>query len=121
MVTILIPISVGELLDKISILQIKADKLSVPHVRKELEALNFAAIANGISLDSDFEELYDVNLLLWRAEDTIRESQGNETFLAASQSIMRLNEERSAIKQRINVKNNSEFQEAKRYGGVKNT
>ena len=79
------PISVGQLLDQISILEIKAEKIKdvekLLNVRKELSSLRRIATENGMGLDTeDYRELKWINEILWKTEDSLREKE-RETFL----------------------------------------
>ena len=119
---ILIPISIGELYDKITILQIKSililDDTKLKNINYELSKLN--DIANENIINSDYiDKLYDVNKKLWIVEDSIRiketKNEYDEEFINLARSVYYLNDERSEIKRIINVKYNSEFIEEKSY------
>ena len=129
---ILIPISFGELIDKITILRIKASKLLNPtalsNVRDELEALEEvfkrAATASSSttsdSLKIKTEELQKINQQLWDVEDQLRlmESKRNfdDSFITAARSVYQLNDQRAGIKKSINMLCQSPFMEEKSYG-----
>jgi hypothetical protein len=117
-----IPVSVGELFDKVSILEIKKsrienqDKLS--NINLELEHLG-CHLHDGARDDSLFSELMVVNLTLWRVEDKIRseESRGvfDKSFVDLARSVYYLNDKRSEIKRKINAKFDSHLTEEKEY------
>ena len=119
------PISWGELIDKITILEIKASKLegaaALANVRKELTAL--AGIAGGHADAADLrklkEELKSVNEALWEIEDLIREKESvqefDEKFISLARSVYKQNDRRAAIKRKINILLASELVEEKSY------
>ena len=117
------PISLGELIDKITILQIKEQHLqgnSLNNVRKELKALQ--SILKTLDLQVD-QNLIDrpkgINLLLWLIEDDIREKERKkdfkESFIALARSVYKKNDQRAAIKKEINTRYNSSLTEEKAY------
>ena len=116
-----VPVSVGELLDKISILRIKSERLTdaakLANVRKELTALETAA--RGYQCLFHERKLEQVNKALWDVEDALRvaerEQVFDDTFVQLARSVYRLNDERSAIKRQINEMMDSEFVEEKSY------
>ena len=120
---ILAPISLGELIDKITILEIKTQHLqgtSLENVKKELNAL--ATTLKALQLDIDptlVQRLKEVNQGLWEIEDNIRdqERQKNfgETFIRMARSVYQQNDRRAAIKKEINTTYGSEFAEEKYY------
>lgn len=122
----LIPVSWGELLDKITILEIKSQRLTaaaaLANVRAELEALR----AIPFPLDADQQqvaqlaaELAAVNGQLWDIEDAIREkeAQGDfgPEFITLARSVYKRNDERARIKRRVNVALSSALVEEKGY------
>ena len=118
----LIPVSWGELLDKITILEIKTDRLHAPHARanaaSELELLRQAA--TGLSGVAELSAaLLAVNTRLWRIEDQIREHEAagdfGPGFVALARAIYRENDERGRIKQAVNRKLHSTLAEEKQY------
>ena len=123
---ILVEISVGELLDKISILKIKKDKIKDPDKLKfvddEYNILKDQLDKN-IKVDSKLNELFDslkdVNLKLWAIEDEKRLYEKNsdfgEKFIKVSRDIHFLNDERSKIKLEINNYTGSKIKEIKEY------
>jgi hypothetical protein len=126
MVDILAPISVGELIDKITILRIKRERIRAAPARanidRELDRLR--EIRAGSSLDlADLaaleEELFRVNGRLWDVEDEVRslEQSGDfgERFIELARSVYGLNDQRSMLKRRINEVTGSVIVEEKSY------
>jgi len=116
---ITIPVSVGELLDKISILEIKSMFTDDEYVLKELEELN--QIKNTLTQYTlEYEvRLKKVNEKLWKIEDQLRklekEQRFDEEFVELARSVYITNDERAQIKKEINVLTKSEFRELKLY------
>ena len=119
------PISLGELVDKISILMIKkkniSDSIKLEHVAKELEFLQIT-LKKYISEDKInkfIEELVNINSKLWKIEDDIRECERNklfdQTFIDLARSVYFTNDERAKVKIDINKKFGSELVEVKSY------
>jgi len=126
MTDILVPISPGELLDKITILRIKSvritDAAKLANVRLELSRLeqNWAAsVPAATDLLAEETELARVNAALWDIEDQIRDHESEQRFDAGfielARSVYLRNDERAAIKRRINLKLASELIEEKSY------
>ena len=126
MVDILASISVGELIDKITILRIKRERIRAAsaqaNIDRELDRL--LEIRAGASLDRAElaaleEELFRVNGRLWDVEDEVRslEQSGDfgERFIELARSVYRLNDERSVLKRRINEVTGSAIVEEKSY------
>jgi hypothetical protein len=120
-----IPISHGELIDKITILEIKAAELRDPaklaNVRRELDLLNEIWSAQA-GIDSVAEEragLKRVNEALWRIEDDIRRKEHAQAFdaefIALARSVYVRNDERATLKRAINGKLGSDLVEEKSY------
>ena len=119
------PISVGELLDKITILQIKLKHLDGPsaaNVAKELVVLNQAksdAHLSNSKIAALIDQLMAVNAELWDMEDRIRELEAcrdfGPRFIETARSIYKLNDQRAAIKRLINVTSESDIIEEKSY------
>lgn len=120
------PISPGELLDKITILRIKSVRVSdaakLVNVRRELgllEQARQAALPDDAQLGVNEAQLEQVNAALWDIEDRIRAHEAMQRFDAAfielARSVYIRNDERAAIKQRINQKLNSAIVEEKSY------
>ena len=123
---LLAPISVGELLDKISILEIKAAAIAVPEKRanitRELAALNELRrreVAPLPEVDALYSELREVNRHLWEIEDAIRQREHDgrfdDHFIELARSIYRENDRRAVIKRRINDVTGSLIVEEKSY------
>ena len=114
---ITIPISVGELLDKISILQIKSQYTDNIYVTKELESLIEIAKKFKVFDFKYFDQLLKVNQKLWKIEDELRvheKSQNfGDTFINLARSVYLTNDKRSLIKKEINEKYNSSYREVK--------
>jgi hypothetical protein len=121
-----VPISPGELLDKITILRIKSQRMSDPakvsNVRLELRALEetWGGSAHAkINLEADVSALLAVNERLWVIEDDIRDKERAQAFDAEFVRLARAvyfeNDERAAIKRRINAKLGSSIVEEKSY------
>ncbi|MFI4905353.1 MAG: DUF6165 family protein [Steroidobacteraceae bacterium] len=123
---ILVPISPGDLLDKITILRIKAARIEdagkLGNIRRELAVLeqNWRQAVPAIAeLAADEAALARVNTELWDIEDRIREQEAQRRFDASFVELARAvylrNDERAAIKQRINLKLGSTILEEKSY------
>ena len=124
--TPLVPISWGELIDKITILEIKEVKITsnnaLDNIRKELGFLsdivsNSKGVYDAISLLKN--ELKEVNLNLWQVEDEIRDKEYSqefdEKFISLARSVYRLNDDRANLKKKINETLFSELKEEKSY------
>ena len=114
-----IPISVGELLDKISILEIKAFFTNDEYVYKELEELNEIK-STLIQYTLQYEvELKKVNETLWKIEDRIRQKEQrqefDDEFIELARSVYINNDKRAKIKKEINEVTNSSYKEIKVY------
>jgi Family of unknown function (DUF6165) len=123
---ILVPVSPGELLDKITILRIKCARIAevekLAHVREELarlEASRQASLPAGIELAADEAALERVNAELWDIEDRIREHEAQRRFdadfIELARAVYMRNDERAALKRRINLKLESDLVEEKSY------
>jgi hypothetical protein len=119
------PCSLGELMDKITILRIKTDRIGEPeklaNVRRELALLERLAQEDGASGPIEFltDQLAGVNARLWTIEDAIRacEREGDFglRFIELARSVYRENDTRAAIKRAINTLVNSVLVEEKSY------
>jgi len=114
-----IPISVGELLDKISILEIKAFLTDNEYVQKELNELNqIKSTLTQYTLEYEFQ-LKKVNEKLWKIEDKIREKEKlkefDDEFIELARSVYITNDKRAEIKRRINEETQSSYREVKFY------
>jgi hypothetical protein len=123
---LMVPISPGELLDKITILRIKSARLSdqtkLANVRRELTLLEQTwqrSLPDDHAIAADAAELQQVNGELWEIEDRIRELEAQQRFDAGfielARSVYLRNDQRAAIKHRINRKLNSAIIEEKSY------
>ena len=123
---ILVEVSVGELLDKISILEIKSKKIKDPEklifINYEYKILKNqlnTSIKNYNEIESLYNSLKDINLKLWTIEDDKRLCEKNsdfgEKFIKLSRDVHFLNDERSKIKLEINNKTDSKIKEIKEY------
>jgi hypothetical protein len=114
-----IPISIGELLDKITILQIKAEKTDNQFVYKELKDLIKIAKFNNVYNEEYINQLKEINSTLWVVEDELRELESQQRFddhfIQLARSVYKTNDKRASIKKEINKKYNSTYQEVKLY------
>jgi len=121
-----VPISPGELLDKITILRIKSERMSdagkLANVRHELALLErtwSAAVPPTANVRADEQALAAVNARLWDIEDEIRvlerRQQFDAAFIKLARSVYIENDERAAIKKRVNVALGSALIEEKSY------
>ena len=119
------PISLGELVDKISILIIKqkniTDETKLDHVKKELDFLQ-KTLMNYVQqeeLNNFLENLIKINSKLWNIEDDIRECERkklfDQTFIDLARSVYFTNDERAKVKNNINKAFGSELVEVKSY------
>jgi hypothetical protein len=123
---ILVPISPGELLDKITILRIKSARIAEPtklaNVRLELDLLENTWQASGCAahdLRGDEQALQAVNERLWVIEDQIRDKEliasFDAEFIRLARAVYVCNDQRAAIKKRINLALGSRIVEEKSY------
>ena len=123
---ILVEVSVGELLDKISILEIKKEKIldleSLKIINSEHLVLNEQAkknVSKSPKLASLFDELKEINLKLWLIEDDKRMCEKNkdfgEKFIKLSRDVHFFNDTRAKIKLEINNLTGSKIKEVKKY------
>jgi len=124
--SLLAPVSAGELLDKITILEIKSERITdrakLANVARELAALTEIAEREGllgIDLNAPLNELRAVNEALWKVEDALRdhERRGDfePRFVELARSVYRHNDRRAEIKRLINVQVGSMLIEEKSY------
>ena len=124
--TILVEVSVGELLDKISILEIKKEKINdsekLKFINDEYEVLKDQLDKNVKSdekIDKLFKSLKEINAKLWLIEDDKRLCEKNsdfsEKFIKLSRDIHFLNDDRAKIKLEINSHTGSKIREIKNY------
>ena len=119
------PISLGELVDKISILIIKqkniTDENKLDHVKKELDFLQKTLMnyVQQVEINNYLENLININSKLWNIEDDIRECERkklfDQTFIDLARSVYFTNDERAKVKNDINKTFGSELVEVKSY------
>ena len=121
--SILAPISLGELIDKITILEIKQIHMTgikLKNVNKELKLLRKILQDKNLEIDIDLiNSLKEVNNNLWEIEDNIRikerDQKFNKEFIQLARSVYKENDKRASLKKEINQKYNSELVEEKLY------
>ena len=123
---IIVEVSIGELLDKISILEIKKEKIKDPKklkfVKNEHSILK-KQLENNVKSDNKLEEYFqalkEINSKLWVIEDDKRECEKNkdfgEKFIKLSRDVHFLNDDRAKIKLQINNHTGSVIKEIKEY------
>ena len=119
------PISLGELIDKISVLVIKEKKIKDEKknnlIREELTLLRktLNEAANNDSINNYLNQLIDVNSALWKIEDELRDCEKNkefdQKFIDLARSVYFTNDKRAEIKLDINIKFGSKIVEVKSY------
>jgi hypothetical protein len=126
MAELLVPISPGELIDKITILEIKSQRMTdaakLHNVRTELALLTDTWKASGYSttdISAEWAGLRDVNAKLWDVEDHIRDKERDGRFdahfIELARAIYFTNDERALIKRRINTRLGASLVEEKSY------
>ena len=128
---ILTEISAGELFDKLSILEIKLDKINNNNKKKEikkefdiLKKIQTSTIKSDDELENLFNSLKKINNNLWEIEDKIRICEKNkdfgEVFIKLARDVYFNNDKRAKIKFQINKKLKSNITEIKQYADYKN-
>jgi hypothetical protein len=123
---LLVPVSPGELIDKITILEIKSQRMSDPaklhNVRTELALLNDTWRASPYSatdVGAEWAALREVNAKLWDIEDRIRDKERDhafdDVFIELARAVYVTNDERAAVKKTINSRLGSTLVEEKSY------
>lgn len=123
---ITVPVSFGEVLDKITILEIKSERIQDPNklqnVRKELEELSrvWNEVVDDQALISQLrQELKAINEQLWEIEDDIRDQEAaqdfGDRFIELARAVYVTNDKRAAVKKQINLALGSSFVEEKSY------
>ena len=123
---IIVEVSVGELLDKISILEIKQEKIKDPNKLKFIEdeySILKEQLDTNVKSTSEINKLYkslkEINSKLWVIEDDKRlcekEKKFDEKFIKLSRDVHFLNDERARVKLEINTLMNSNIKEIKEY------
>ena len=121
-----VPISPGELIDKITILEIKAANISdvskLANVKVELQLLQETWRTSpyaSSNIDAEWKQLRDVNKKLWDIEDDIRDKERqrkfDQEFIELARAVYINNDERAAVKKQINTKLGSKIVEEKSY------
>ena len=122
-----VEVSTGELVDKLSILEIKLlnikDKEKIKNVYKELETLNpyFQDLLDiyGIKMKNLYTKISNINKALWDIEDAIRDKEKaeefDEEFVELARSVYITNDQRAAVKKEINLLTKSKLVEEKSY------
>lgn len=122
-----IEVSIGEIVDKLSILQIKngfiKDEEKLNNVKKEYDYL-YDIVFNEMKIEqSDFFDMVSINQKLWKIEDDIRDKERDKTFddefIQLARSVYFTNDERAEVKKKINLKYGSMFVEEKSYSDYK--
>jgi hypothetical protein len=121
-----VPVSPGELIDKITILEIKAANISdvakLNNVKVELQLLEETWRTSGhagVDIDAEWKQLLDINKKLWDIEDDIRDKERerkfDQEFIELARAVYITNDERAAVKKKINTKLGSKIVEEKSY------
>ncbi len=118
-----IPVPLGDVVDKITILRLKVARLTAPEARaaaaQELAALEARWAAAGHPELDAFEALYQINSRLWRVEDQLRRHEAERDFgphfVARARAVYLLNDQRAALKRAVNEALGSELVEQKEY------
>ena len=120
-----VPVSVGEMIDKLSILQVKKIKVTdedkLEFINKEFELLyNFSSeYLNNLEIELIYSKLILVNTNLWDIEDKLRilekEKKFDTEFIASARKVYFTNDERFRLKNEINLLTSSEIREIKDY------
>jgi hypothetical protein len=122
-----IEVSIGEIIDKLSILQIKIsfikDDEKLNNVKKEYDYL-YNIVFNEMKIkQSDFSNMVDINQVLWKIEDDIRDKERDKVFdnefIELARSVYTTNDKRAEIKKKINLKYGSLFVEEKSYSNYR--
>lgn len=123
----LIEVSIGEIVDKLTILRIKCSRIHAPeqlyNVIAEHDYLE-EVVFQRLGIDpADFNLLLEINTLLWDIEDRLRvferEGSFDEAFVESARSVYKTNDKRAAIKHALNIKYGSSFVEEKSYENYK--
>ena len=130
--TLLVPVAAGELIDKITILRLKTERLQQPealtNVCRELQALEAVLKEADPALGIDAvlsltERLQAINTQLWEVEDALRlleaEQRFDQEFIRLARSVYQLNDQRASLKRQINESCGSSLMEEKSYGEQK--
>ena len=119
MVKILAPISVGDLADRITILELKVlafpERADVAEELATLEGIAATTWSASLYTRMEFQELREINKELWNALVRQEALQDDHLVAYATRKVIALNKQRSRLKQQLNVIYDSDFQEAKTY------
>ena len=121
-----VPTSIGDLIDRLSILEIKKERITdldkVKYINIELDALKLIIKEENIDIKrikNLYEEISNINLKLWKIEDNIRECERNKDFgnkfIQLARSIYKNNDLRANVKKQINKEFGSKIMEVKSY------
>ena len=121
-----VPVSPGEVLDKITILEIKSERMSdeakLANVRRELELLNDTwtqTVSGDAVVDRIHDQLKNINEALWEIEDDIRDKERakefDKRFIKLARAVYVTNDRRSQVKKDLNLHLGSEIVEEKSY------
>lgn len=123
-----IEVSIGEIVDKLSILQIKKDNITdevkLENINKEYVYLHEIVFSKlKINYNDDYSKLLDVNKSLWIIEDKLRDKERDKSFdddfIQLARSVYFTNDKRAEIKKEINITYGSLFVEEKSYSNYK--
>lgn len=117
-----IPVGIGELYDKVSILEIKSERMTnkekLKYVQRELSLLREIAARHPVD-ENLYRELKEINEKLWDVENGIRREEARQTFgeefIRLARSVYTLNDRRADIKRQINIAAGSDIVEMKSY------
>ena len=120
-----VPVSVGEMIDKLSILQVKkikiSDEMKLEFVNKEFEILfNLSSVyLDNLEIESLYRQLIEINSSLWDVEDKLRVLEKEKIFegefISLARKVYFTNDERFRLKNEINSITSSEIREVKDY------
>jgi hypothetical protein len=120
-----VPVSVGEMIDKLSILQVKkikiSDEMKLEFVNKEFEILfNLSSVyLDNLEIESLYRQLIEINSSLWDVEDKLRVLEKEKIFegefISLARKVYFTNDERFRLKNEINLITSSEIREVKDY------
>jgi hypothetical protein len=118
-----IQVSPGELLDKLSILKIKLEKINDTtaqvFLKKEYELLSNNEVFKINNISTLYNDLLEINKQLWDLENKVRRLEKDQIFdsefLNAARSIYKFNDKRALVKKEINILMNSEIREVKQH------
>ena len=132
MAEIAVPVSPGELIDKLTILEIKSERMSdakkLANVKLELNLLSNTWAKSDyakIDISTEWSELKRINAELWDIEDQIRDEERHQRFgdefIRLARAVYFINDDRAAVKRQINDKLGSKIVEEKSYANYKSS